>query len=128
MKMDKLSRIKNTLCSCCLGKYYAPNTDVREASNFINRLLRAGREVRVEVSHRNACTRIFADGKIAAIFRHKIIYPGYLNLTKAGTPSRVLCLEDCGGFGDEHLKSVNSWRCCMSHTYNGHDNENWQDL
>ena len=128
MKIDKLSRIKNALLMHRFGKYYAPNTDVRKVSDLINRLLHSGRAVRIEVSHSKACTRIVADGKIAAIFRRKIIYPGYLNLTKAGTPSRVLCLEDCGGFGDEHLKGVNSWRCCMSHTYNEHDNENWQDL
>lgn len=106
---------------------YAPDTDVREASGLINRLLHAGREVRIKVDYGSACTRILADGEIVAIFRRKIIYPGYLNLTKAGTPARICCLEDCGGFGAENLKGVNSWKCCMSHTYNDHDRENWYD-
>lgn len=106
---------------------YTHDTDARNALSLINRLLRAGREVRIKIDYDNACTRIFADDEIAAVLLRGIIYPGYLNLTKAGTPSRVICLEDCGGFGAPHLKGVNSWRCYMSHTYNDHDRENWYD-
>lgn len=102
-------------------------TEIREAMGLINRLLSEGHEVRVKLYYVHACTHIICDGDVLDYVEGAIIYPGYLNLTKAGTPARICCLEDCGGFGDPHLKGVNSWRCCMTHTYNDHDRENWYD-
>ena len=102
-------------------------TEIRDAMGLINHLLSEEHEVRVKPDYSHACTHIRCDGDVIDSVEGAIIYPGYLNLTKAGTPARILCLEDCGGFGDPHLKGVNSWRCCMTHTYNDHDRENWGD-
>ena len=104
-----------------------PNGEGREAMGLINRLLCEGHEARIKTDYTNACTHIMCDGTVIASVAGAIIYPGYLNLTKAGTPARICCLEDCGGFGAPHLAGVNSWLCCMTHTYNDHDRENWYD-
>ena len=103
-------------------------TEIRDVMGFINHLLSEGHEVRVKPYYVHACTHIICDGDVVDSVEGAIIYPGYLNLTKAGTPARICCLKDCGGFGAPHLKGINSWRCCMAHTYNDHDRENWFDI
>ena len=102
-------------------------TEIRDVIDLINHLLSEGHEVRVNPSYVHACTSIICDGDAVDSVEGAIIYPGSLNLTKAGTPARICALEDCGGFGAPHLKGVNSWRCCMAYTYNDHDRENWYD-
>ena len=99
-------------------------TKIRDAMDLINRLLSEGHEVRIKPYYVHACTHIICDGVVIDSVDGAIIYPGYLNLTKAGTPARICALEDRGGFGAPHLKGVNSWRCCMTHIYNDHDREN----
>ena len=61
--------------------------------------------------------------QIAAL-PHVLLYPGYLHLCKPGTPSRVIAIEDCGGFGARHLQQAHAYRLCMSHRYNKHDDAN----
>lgn len=102
-------------------------TEIRDAMDLINHLLSEWHEVRVDYKYAHGCTHILCDGGVIYTVERTIIYPGYLNLTKAGTPARICGFEDCGGFGNPHLKGVNSWRCCMTHTYNEHDRENWYD-
>lgn len=58
--------------------------------------------------------------QIAAL-PHVLLYPGYLHLCKPGTPSRVIAIEDCGGFGARHMQQAHAYRLCMNHTYNEHD-------
>ena len=60
--------------------------------------------------------------QIAAL-PHVLLYPGYLHLCKPGTPSRVIAIEDCGGFGAQHLAQAHAYRLCMNHTYNEHDED-----
>ena len=60
--------------------------------------------------------------QIAAL-PHVLLYPGYLHLCKPGTPSRVIAIEDCGGFGARHLQQAHAYRLCMSHRYNKHDED-----
>lgn len=100
---------------------------IREPMELINRLLREGHEVRLKNDHSDMHTDILSDGEIVMRLERFMLYPGYLNLTKAGTPARICSLEDCGGFGREYIRDVESWRCCMSHTYNDYDRENWYD-
>ena len=100
---------------------------ISDAMALINHLLSEGHEVRLEENYVHACTHIICDGNVIDSVEGAIIYPGYLNITKAGTPARICSLEDCGGFWAPHLKGVNSWRCCMTDTYNEHDRENWYD-
>lgn len=101
--------------------------ETRRAMALINRLLSEGHEVRIKTCFEHACTHIICDGVVCDVIERAIIHPGYLNLTKAGTPARICCLEDCGGFGAPHMEGVNAWHCCMNHTYNEHDRENWDD-
>lgn len=54
---------------------------------------------------------------------HVLLYPGYLHLCKPGTPARVIAIEDCGGFGTQHLAQAHAYRLCMNHTYNKHDED-----
>ena len=98
---------------------------IREPMGLINRLLREGHEVRIKNDHSDMHTDILSDGEVVKRLERFMLYPGYLNLTKAGTPARVLCLRDQGGFGREDVRDVEAWRCEMSHTYNDHDRENW---
>ena len=58
--------------------------------------------------------------QIAAL-PHVLLYPEYLHLCKPGTPSRVIAIEDCGGFGARHLQQAHAYRLCMNHRYNAHD-------
>ena len=58
--------------------------------------------------------------QIAAL-PHVLLYPGYLHLCKPGTPARVIAIEDCGGFGAQHLQQAHAYRLCMNHRYNEHD-------
>ena len=60
--------------------------------------------------------------QIAALPR-VLLYPGYLHLCKPGTPARVIAIEDCGGFGAQHLQQAHAYRLCMSHRYNKHDED-----
>ena len=60
--------------------------------------------------------------QIAALPR-VLLYPGYLHLCKPGTPSRVIAIEDCGGFGAQHMQQAHAYRLCMNHTYNKHDDD-----
>lgn len=98
---------------------------IREPMGLINRLLREGHEVRIKNDHSDMHTDILSDGEVVMRLERFMLYPGYLNLTKAGTPARICCLSDQGGFGREDIRDVESWRCMMSHTYNDHDRENW---
>lgn len=100
-------------------------TVIREPMGLINRLLCEGHEVRIQNDHSDMHTDILSDGEVVMTLKRFMLYPGYLNLTKAGTPSRVAHLSDCGGFGREDIRDVESWRCEMSDTYNDHDRENW---
>ena len=56
-----------------------------------------------------------------AALPHVLLYPGYLHLCKPGTPSRVIAIEDCGGFGSRNLLQAHAYRLCMNHRYNQHD-------
>ena len=56
-----------------------------------------------------------------AALPHVLLYPGYLHLCRPGTPSRVIAIEDCGGFGARHLQQAHAYRLCMNHRYNKHD-------
>ena len=98
---------------------------IREPMGLINRLLREGHEVRIKNDHSDMRTDILSDGEVVMRLERFMLYPGYLNLTKAGTPARICCLSDQGGFGREDIRDVESWRCEMSHTYNDHDRDNW---
>lgn len=60
--------------------------------------------------------------QIAAL-PHVLLYPGYLHLCKPGTPARVIAIEDCGGFGAQHLAQAHAYRLCMNHRYNKHDED-----
>ena len=60
--------------------------------------------------------------QIAALPR-VLLYPGYLHLCKPGTPSRVIAIEDCGGFGSSNMQQAHAYRLCMNHTYNEHDED-----
>lgn len=99
--------------------------NISEISGFINSLLNEGHEVRIKNDWNTYNTVIRSDGNVVAELSRIMLYPGYLNVTKAGTPSRIICLEDRGGFGREDIQDVETWLCCMSHTYNDHDRENW---
>ena len=64
--------------------------------------------------------------QIAAL-PHVLLYPGYLHLCKPGTPARVIAIEDCGGFGAQHLQQAHAYRLCMNHRYNAHDVDDASD-
>lgn len=99
---------------------------LKEFTGYINLHLSRAEEVRIKVDHLAGntivtVTDVDQDKQTLAIVERTIIYPGYLNLTKPGTPSRAIALEDCGGFGRPDLRDVQGYRVCMSHTYNEHD-------
>lgn len=100
---------------------------IREPIGLINCLLHEGREVRIKNDYSDMHTDIISDGEVVMRLERFMLYPGYLNLTKAGTPARVCCLQDNGGFGREDVRDVEVWTCQMNHTYNDHDRENWYD-
>lgn len=62
-----------------------------------------------------------------AALPHVLLYPGYLHMCKPGTPARVIAIEDCGGFGAQHLAQAHAYRLCMSHRYNKHDADTSSD-
>ncbi len=100
---------------------------VHEALRLINSLLDEGHEVRIKLSWLLHKTHILKNGETVATLERTMLYPGYLNITKAGTPTRVLCVEDCGGFLAPGLEDVKAYQCCCSHRYNDYDRENWYD-
>lgn len=90
---------------------------------LVNGLLDDGREVRIKNDYDVIGTKVYADGVICATFLNIIIYPGYVNCTRAGTPARLTRFEDCGGFDNPRFMLAHAWRCCMSDEYNSYDGD-----
>lgn len=98
-----------------------------EAMGLINRLLDAGHEVRIRTDWKNHGTIITSDDAVVETLERIILWPGYLNCTRAGTPARIDHLKKGGGFCREDLRDVEEWSPEMVNTYNEHDRENWYD-
>ena len=92
--------------------------NVPNGLTIIQRIIPASK-VASEDSTANAAQTI---EQIAAL-PHVLLYPGYLHLCKPGTPSRVIAIEDCGGFGSRNLQQAHAYRLCMNHRYNKHDED-----
>ena len=90
--------------------------DVPNGLTIIQRVIPASKDASAD-STSNAVQTI---EQIAAL-PHVLLYPGYLHVCEPGTPSRVIAIEDCGGFGTRHLQQAHAYRLCMSHRYNAHD-------
>ena len=98
------------------------NWDVPNGATIIQRVIPSSKDVSAD-STSNAVQTI---EQIAAL-PHVLLYPGYLHLCKPGTPSRVIAIEDCGGFGSPNMQQAHAYRLCMNHRYNAHDLDDTSD-
>lgn len=96
--------------------------DVPNGATIVQRVIPASRVASKGASADSTSNAVQTIEQIAAL-PHVLLYPGYLHLCKPGTPSRVIAIEDCGGFGAQHLQQAHAYRICMSHTYNKHDED-----
>ncbi len=90
----------------------------------INTALEQGKQVRIENSFATKSTDIIINDpehKVTVTLKNIILYPGFVNCTRPGTPARITKIRDCGGFGAEGYENVKAYGINMSNDYNSHD-------
>ena len=102
---------------------------MKDLLKLANKALAEGHLVRITNDHVKGSSQLLVDGELVWSRQDTIVYPGFLNCTKPGTPCRVLAVEQGLGFGAEHAKHWSDYTLCLSHTYNAHDfSNNDEDL
>lgn len=101
--------------------------DLRAFTDALARGLASGAVCRIVHDYELAATKLFINGKLAAELSRVMIWAGFVNCTKAGTPCRFKSVEFCGGFGREGWKDVKSYHIHLTNEDNDFDVDDVED-
>ena len=111
-----------------IGSAVKINQGALALARTLAQALEAGQLCRVVNDYQLAATQLWLDGKLALIVEGCIVYPGFTNCTKAGTPCRVGYLKYEGGFGKAGWEDVQAYTIELSNKWNAYDWETTAEL
>ena len=93
-----------------------------------NKALEQKKLVRIRTDYVNGTTILVADDVPIMTLQDVIVYPGFINCTKAGTPCRIEKATEGLGFGSYHARNWKDYNLTISNEYNSFDYEEYGEI